>query len=551
MKLKKSNILLFSIIALLTSLTLVSCNKKNVEIIEQDKTPTQQVSTVTDTKSSSESTKDPIITNEVVSEDSNDDEIIVKESAVMPLEKDSQLNLSDYGFELKDDLLYYNNNLISDNKIINYNIDLENAVFNFVDGTSLDLSANGIIDTTFPIGIKLYIDNTTPSYIISYMGVSVELPTIQNFSAIDGWYTITLSDNSYIKFNDEDLIISLDKLSFTLSNEVLITAYDNIVISNSNIENLDINIPKINISYVDGTELEYTFEKSTKFTLENGYSINAENNLTTFLTNEDVNTLDGELQSIIYDDEMKAITFSTQSDSYTLYLSENMMDKTIDTNMIADETIVNDTQAVVDNDTTINTSETEVSETASNNETNNTKSINVSQNKSVDNFDTPQIFNNIVEKPFRIGMMSNYTFFNGALKENGTSEFTNFGLRADFVIEKEFSANWLMGLELGLGADKFSVGFVKQFAPMFTITNELNLFNDKKLSPYVKGGIGSLIFINENGTSPFFRAKLGLGLNYDINDTYIINVATNYNFLYKSKVVSHAFDIQAGLTYRY
>lgn len=543
MNLKKSNILLFSIIAISTSLTLVSCNKKNADIVEKNQIAAEEQTTTPKA--------------ETIAKETTKTEVAPKKEAVVEETKEqaksNQLNIEDFGFELKDDFLYYKDTLISANKIVNYSIDAEKAKFNNSDGTSLSLSKDGSIEAKFPVGITLNIGPNLTNFILSYKNVTVKLPTIQNFTGNNDWYTITLSDNSNIKFNDTIVIITTDKISFTFNNDNVITKYENTIISNSNIKALDIKLPKINISYMDGSQLQQNLGVGTNFILENGYSIFNDENRTTFTANGETKILVGKLVSISQDTEKDSITFSTESDSYTLYLSNIGASEALNTNSLEanDTSLLKSESNALTSDSSISESKDQLLDNSKLINKEDKQEINVSLAKSDEIFDNSLISDNTIDKPFTIGLLANYTFFNGALEANGISNFTTFGLRADLVIEKEFLPNWNMGLELGFGADKFDTGFVKQFVPMFTIAHDFNLSNTKTLKPYLKVGVGSLIFINEKDLYPFFRAKIGGGIKYNFTDKLILNVGADYNFLYKSEVISHAFDAQVGLTYIY
>ncbi len=541
MKLTKSKFLLLSIITISLSLTLVSCNKKDIEVIEKEQ--------VTSTENSiTENNSEEITLDSVAIDIANEKN--VEESTTATLINKNELNIKSLGFEFKDNFLYYNGNLVSNHEITSYSIDQNIAKFTNSKGTLININKDGSLQSLFAAGIKIEIAPSMASFVFTYKDFRLELPTIQKFIESDTWNTLEVSDEVSLKFNDTTVIVYIDNISFTFVNDKVTTKYKDISISNSPISNIVLNIPSLEVNYEDESSLNHKIGDGTKFTLKNGDSIYNDESATTFTTKESTKVLDGELISIVEDMDEETITFSTIDDSYTLYLSDTELNK--DSDSVSQ--VLSDTTSTEEEEKTLNGDEEAIIEDTVNMEEDiafedNQQTISLAS--STDNFDFPSLFETTIDKPYRIGLMLNYTSFYGKVNDTLPSEFTTFGLRSDLVIEKEFYKNWEMGFEIGVGADKFDSGYVKQLVPMFTITRDYNLLKSNTIRPYARIGVGSLIFIDEDDLYPFFRAKVGGGLNLDFTQSLVLSVGANYNFLYRSDIISHAFDAQVGLKYKF
>lgn len=552
-KSKHTKVIILTIITIAISLTFTSCNKDKAA---EDTSTTQAVSTDTSTSavvSSTEKTESEKPAMETTAETMTE-----KPEAPVAMQS-NKLDIESFGFELKDNLLYYRGTLLSANKIINYSIEKDNAKFNNADSSSIYIDSEGNVTGKFPVGLQIDATKNLETIMISYDGTSFILPSITNFTSDGEWYNLVIDKNMSIRFNDTTIEAHIDDVTIGLESDGFTTMFNDIVITESAIDTYAIHLPMITINYADGAMMQHKIGGETTYTLPNGVMIEESSTQTKITQNNETKTIEGKLTSISMDETTGNIVLASDNDSYTIMETPAAEMHSEDT-MVAEDA-VEETSAAVTEDAAVDSQMTAVEQGSEDSQTTIAEvtdaaveqtEVSVADHslaQSTENFADLSLFEPKELNPYHIGLLGNYTMLNGTL--NSVSDFAYFGARLDMVIEREVSDNTTIGFELGFGADRFDGNFFKELIPMFTISYDLNFMDSEKFTPYLMAGVGSLIPISEDGETPYFRAKAGLGIKYDINDSWMIKAGVNYAFNYHTDNTVHAVEVPVGLIYKF
>lgn len=536
-KRKSPKLILLSILAIALSLTLVSCNKAD-KTTETEKTTTE----TTAQTAQKETTPAAKTTEAVVAQPKSETTLVAKSTDAQPemTEKtemestpvvkmeDMQLDLLSLGFEIKDNLLYFNNNLLSVKPIVNYTIEKDEAIINNSDSSSIVINNTGDLEAMFPVGLKLTAKEKLSQFELSYGNISFVLPSIISITEADDWYKIALAENIDLSFNEttievhvDGLLVDLDSISATNT-----TMFNDVTLTTSNIVSYYVNEPNIQLSYEDGSVLTHTIGGDTTYTQKNGMEVLGADSKSTF--NVDANTAD----------EMLATTTEEVAQEEILPTNEEMgMD--VET---LDEGIANleDSQS---EEMTAEEIEQSLAVTGDD-------GFAASDNGDFGFGDLEEYIPR-VDKPNHIGVVGNYSLLTGDY--NSTTENSYLGAILDVTFEKEVSPNLSIALEIGLGANKFSDGYYKVITPMFTLDYNFKELNTDSIIPYVSVGVGSMIpFLEDNFDSTYFRAKAGAGLKYNISDSWMLKVGANYTFnIAAGNDIFHGVEVPVGIMYKF
>jgi opacity protein-like surface antigen len=550
-KSKHTKVIILTIITIAISLTFTSCNKDKAA---EDTSTTQAVSTDTSTSavvSSTEKTESEKPAMETTAETMTE-----KPEAPVAMQS-NKLDIESLGFELKDNLLYYRGTLLSANKIINYSIEKDNAKFNNADSSSIYIDSEGNVTGKFPVGLQIDATKNLETIMISYDGTSFILPSITNFTSDGEWYNLVIDKNMSIRFNDTTIEAHIDDVTIGLESDGFTTMFNDIVITESAIDTYEIHLPMITINYADGAMMQHKIGGETTYTLPNGVMIEESSTKTKITQNNETKTIEGKLTSISMDETTGNIVLASDNDSYTIMETPAAEMHSEDT-MVAEAPVEETSAAVTEDAAAVDSEMTEVEQGSEDSQTTiadaavEQTEVSVADHslaQTTEDFADLSLFEPKELNPYHIGLLGNYTMLNGKL--NSVSDFAYFGARLDMVIEREVSDNTTIGFELGFGADRFDGNFFKELIPMFTISYDLNFMDSEKFTPYLMAGVGSLIPISEDGETPYFRAKAGLGIKYDINDSWMIKAGVNYAFNYHTDNIVHAVEVPVGLIYKF
>lgn len=505
-KTKRSKIVVLSILSITLSLTMIGCSKTDKTTVKEETTvvapiekeasaPVEKEAPVVETAEVVEEVVAPAVEEAAPVEET----ATVEEEVVAPVEME-QLDLASLGFELKDNLLYFNGTLLSANEIVDYTIEKDSAKFITSDSSSIMVNETGDIEAVFPIGLTLKVASDFTSFVISYGDIAFALPSIVNVTSNDGWYTITLAEDMYLKFNDSTMEAYADGLllSYDMLTNSCLTEYNNEVLSTSLVKTYYVNAPKFQFSYEDGSMLNYVIGDATTFALADGEEI--------------LNTAKAEAPMVEVTDEVIVAT----DDADTAVVEETVKEPV----EAEAETIV----AVADTEKEV-VSESEILVDAMN------------ANKAP------------MASPYHIGVVGNYSYLYGEMF--GSKQHSAFGGRLNLVVEREINKDLSIALEVGLGANKFGDQYLKNIVPMFTADYNFNIFDNDAIDTYVTLGVGSLIPVLEDGQSPYFAAKAGVGMRYHFNNNWMLKAGVNYVFNATSGSILQGVEVPVGMMYKF
>lgn len=518
MKFNKKSYLISLLLILVSTTTIVSCQKISANSLDTSNLETKVNQKIEEKKDSDKS--------------KNIDNNLEK--------KFESLDISQFGFSLKENCLYLNDTILSARQIVNYTILKDSATFNLVDGTIFKINQEGNFSATFPIGIKVLTNYKLDKFETKYNNITITKNPIVNFSTFDNWYTIKYKNNLNIKFDSGKLDIYIDNISVNISYNQNITKYGDSIISNTNIESINIDNNLTNIIYQDQSNLFHSKEALTSFSTKDGIEFTTNKEQTTVKTYNKTYFLDGEFSSAEFNKNGN-LTVTTEDELINI--------NKIDLLPVKIEEVRNGEDSIIEQKENIEENQSIEAENLKKEESTTSQSIAV--NNEVEKNNLAPLSNNEWnntkleedEKITRIGVLINPTLL---LKPG---ELSSLGFRLDGLYEKKFSENIIMGIEMGLGADKFSNGFYKEAIFGITFSQEININKENNLSLYYSLGIGSLIPIKEDNESPFFRAKAELGLIYKLNSDFNLRFGGSYNYLVRHDYTAHSFALPIGLIY--
>ncbi len=517
--------ILLSILAITLSLTMVGCNKDDKTTAKDETTIVAPIEKVSNAPAPIVAPAPKTPTTKVTQTSTSESNITVNKTVAKSsssLEND-QLDLAALGFEVKDDLLYYNDVLLSANKIVNFTIESDKALFNNSDSSTIMINANGDIEAVFPVGLKLNVASKLAAFELSYGVATFTLPTIVNLTGNNDWYRLTLADNIYLRFNDtiieayvDDLIVSINPATDNTS-----TKFQDSVLSTSSLKSYYVNDPSIQLSYEDGSILTHTIGGDTTFTQINGMDlINAEE--PTITMNEKTTTLDDNVVAFAQEEEVVEAVIETEN--VELIINSKSL-------AIEDENI----NPIVNPE-----KEAEIDLAFQNLELASDGDI---------IFDDMGAFEAPLDTPNHVGIVGNYSYLNGTFNTPGQQSL--LGGRLDIIIEKEISTNLSIALELGIGTNKFDdETYLTTITPMFTVDYNFKLLNSDSFIPYATLGVGTMIPL-DNSEHSYFRAKLGGGVKYNINNTWMLKAGANYTFNKTADDILHGIEVPVGIMYKF
>jgi opacity protein-like surface antigen len=538
-KRKSPKLIVLSILAIALSLTLVSCNKS-------DKTTETETSTTekanTETTAQKETAPAVKTTESVAAQPKSETTLVAKDTDAKPemtdktdmdstpaVEmEDMQLDLLSLGFEIKDNLLYFNNNLLSVKPIVNYTIEKDEAIINNSDSSSIIINNTGDIEAMFPVGLKLTAKEKLSQFELSYGNISFVLPSIVSITEVDDWYKIALAENIDLSFDEttievhvDGLLVDLDSISATNT-----TMFNDVTLTTSNIVSYYVNEPNIQLSYEDGSVLTHTIGGDTTYTQKNGMEILGADAKSTF--NVDANTADEMLATTteeVAQDDILPTNEEMGMDVETLDEGIESLEDSQSQEMSAEE--VEESLALTDNEEFV-----------------------LDDN---DNFGFGDLDEYIprVDKPNHIGVVGNYSLL--YRDNNGATEYSYLGAILDVTFEKEVSPTLSIALEIGLDINKFGNQKYKFITPMFTLDYNFKELNTDSIIPYISVGVGSMIpFLEDDLDSTYFRAQAGAGLKYNISDSWMLRVGANYNFnISVGYDIFHGVEVPVGIMYKF
>lgn len=507
---KSFKIILLSLSVIALSLTFVSCNKdnKSTEATQVEENTTQTttnnksvataVTTIPEPSTSATSTTKPV--NKITNTTSEQEENIVSEIST---DKLKQLDLKSLGFSIKDDYLYYNQNLLSVEKIINYTIESDKAIINNTDSSTIMINDLGDLEVVFPVGIKLLAKSQLSSFELYYGNYKFTIPTLVSISKSNDWYKMTLDDNIFISFDEKTIDINVDNLMVEMNNMTYdnTTKLNDVVLTKSRIVDFNINAPTIQLTYEDGSILTHTIGGDTTFNQENNLTtLDAESKSTFETANKPSESESTNIATSDIEVDQPEVIENNESKS-TEPLVNDLSDEFIESDDITDPNFI-------EGDTNLNFED---------------------QNNDNFNFNGFGELEQLVAKPNHIGVSGNYSFLAGDF--NSDTQYSPLGARLDLLFEKEVSTKLSIALELGFGANHFdNGGFYKVFTPMFSLDYNFKELNTKGIIPYVTVGVGSMIsLLEENFDDTYFRMKAGAGLKFNISETWLLKTGINYN----------------------
>lgn len=514
MKIKTSKYLYICLILFSLSILVTSCKKTEEKPIETDSVEVTKIEPkVAEPKIQEEPTK-PI-------------EEVIDEPPVV----EEKLDISKFGFSLEDNCLYLNGTILSARKIANYSITKDNAKFNLEDGTVFKIYDNGNFDATFPIGIKISTDYQLTSFETRLNDRVITKNIITRFSTYDDWYSIEYVNGVTVKFDSKKFEAKIDKISIQNEDNKNITKYGDAVISTTRITNTTIDNENLKIKYDDGSNLDHIEKGLTTYTLSSGIEFTTDSNRTTIKTHDKIYYLEGEFIAAKIADNGDII-ISTKTD-----------------NMSIDKETLNVTPYEEKKEEPIVEEPVEepVVEEAPVQEVQVSTPVAPAAPAKIEDNDYTAPIQVQIDMPYRLGLIANATWL------RKPQDVGPYGFRLDGIIERRFTEELSVGFQIGVGADKTQTsGFYKESSVLFTFMQEFFLSDKKDSSLFYTIGVGSMIPILEQGETPFFRLKTGLGYNYNFGQNWQFRIGFNYNFMVRSnEAPSHGFDIPIGILYRY
>jgi hypothetical protein len=502
--------------------TLISCNQKE----RAEQTPTDTVEEQT-----------PAIEEPPVAEPAETIQDTNTQKEIEPEVFDD----TTLGYEVKDDQLYLNEKALPAGKISETTKEKDRTTYHFYDGAALIIKSNGDIVVNFPIHITLLVDKDFTTFETLYRNKPLTNATIFDFKTEDNWYTIDYGENTSLKFNNDTLIFNTNNLEITQKADSCETVFKDFVISTSNIQSTDALSNIIKIDYEDGNKLTHIVGGSTTFIFNSGTEIESDGTTTKIKQDGKETILKGDLKGIEYDKNTGSISFETTEESLKIDSEGKIIEQI---NLV--EPLAKTPDPVID-DTNNETDITE--ETTAPEETIEETPI---ADLGLEEPITQDIIGSWDEEepeliPYRIGLIANLSFL------QKDSDISDYGLRADLVIENEVVANTTIGIQLGVGADHFSSGFYKELIPTATFAQEFTPKNSNT-SYFYQFKLGSLIPLDEKvGTvseTPFFRLGLALGINFNIHPNWMVRLAIEGDLNYRNSL-AYSEAAYLGLIYKF
>lgn len=540
MKKKKKLIILLAIIFI--SIFFTSCNKKQAPTASAD----QQEETVKE-----EITKEDAVSEEKIVEEVNEEEPVFDESSL--------------GYNVVDNKVFLNDKALPTVSEVSQTIrEKDKTTYQFYDGATLVIKTNGDIIVDFPIKITLLINNDFTTFKTLYKGESLTNAIIKDFKTENNWYTIDYGNNAEIKFNNETLIFNTNNLQIIQKQESCETIFKDFIISTSKINKTDTISNIIKIEYEDNTQLTHIIGGATTFIFSSGTSIESDGQITKVKKDGEETVIKGELTNINFNKETGDILFETSEEIITLnpkgeviqkevlfkepvedFVEEPIEESTIEEQNF-DESTTNsiEEEENIDFDTEFTSEEEEnFDDTVFNDEDNLIDDAFLEQDILGDwNGDEIELI------PYRIGAIGNFSF----LQINSLN--TQYGGRVNLLIENEIKLGTVIGLEIGIGADKLSNNnHYKQLVTNTTFSQEITP-KYSKVSYFYKIKFGSLIPLAEEfnnvDETPYIRLGLELGTNFNINTNWMIRLGLEAAINYKNAIAtSQAASL--GLIYKF
>ncbi|MGD1821514.1 MAG: hypothetical protein ACPKM0_01985 [Pleomorphochaeta sp.] len=535
-KSKKINILIY-ILLIFVTLTLSSCNKKeNPDTIK-----------VNDT---SETIEEKEITEENNTLDIEEEVTVFDESEL--------------GYSIKEDTVFLNDKpLPTTSKVSKTTREADKTTYHFYDGAALIIKSNGDIIVDFPIRITLLIDKDFTTFETLYNGNPLTNATITNFLTEDNWYTIDYGNNTSLKFNNETLIFNTNNLEIIKENNSCETIFKDFIISESSIATTDALSNIIKIDYEDGNQLTHIVGGATTFIFsETNTSIESDGQTTKITKDDDETIISGEITNIDFNKETGSIVFETTEEKVVIDTSGEVIEKEIiqptEEEIISEEPPKEDiedlnNQEILSEEEKFDPESNKEEPPQANDLENENEDAGIPIGATVSNDfeqDTIGEWGDENEEifPYRIGVIPAFTF----MQINSSS--SNYGVRADLVVENEIVPGTVIGLEVGLGFDHIdSLGNYKNIVTNTTFAKEFT--NDySKITYFIKAKFGSLIplqeTIDDEEETPYIRLGLGLGFDFNIDDHWRVRVGAEGAVNYSSDFV-YTESGYIGLIYKF
>jgi len=498
--------------------------------------------------------------------------IIVKQEPIEEVFDDSDL-----GYSIENNKLLLNDKPVPAGQISEVTKESDRITYHFYDGAALIIKSNGDMVVNFPIRITLLIDKDFKTYKTLYRNDPLTNDIIYDFNTEDNWYTIDYGANTKLIFDNSNLIFKTDNLEINQTMDSCDTIFKDIVISTSKIKSTDALSSIIKIEYEDGNQLTHIIGGSTTFIFKSGTSIESDGKTTTIKKEDKTTLIKGEIKSINYDIETGEIELETTEETAkidingevveqkSLIIEEPITQEIITQDAITQDAITQDaiTQDAITQDAITQDAITEdaITEDAITEEviaeeviaeeekledsTEEEATETIFDQEIIGTWDEEEIVN-----PFRIGVLANFTFMQ---KDSLTSDF---GLRGDFIIENEVVDGIVIGLQIGLGADKLTSlpppdDYFTQLTTFATFSQEFTP-QHSKTAYFYKVGLGSMIPLNE-GTSetPYFKLALSVGVNINLDPHWMVRLGAEAAINYKKETLVTSQTIFAGLLYKF
>jgi len=523
--------------------------------------------------------------------------IIVKQEPIEEVFDDSDL-----GYSIENNKLLLNDKPVPAGQISEVTKESDRITYHFYDGAALIIKSNGDMVVNFPIRITLLIDKDFKTYKTLYRNDPLTNDVIYDFNTEDNWYTIDYGANTKLIFDNSNLIFKTDNLEINQTMDSCDTIFKDIIISTSKIKSTDALSSFIKIEYEDGNQLTHIIGGSTTFIFKSGTSIESDGETTTIKKEDKTTLIKGEIKSINYDIETGEIELETTEETAkidvngevveqkSLIIEEPIPQDAITEDAITEDAITEDaitedaiteeviaeeaiTEEVIAEEAITEEAITEeaiteeaiteeaITEEAITEEAITEEAITEEEKleDSTEEEATETIFDQEIigtwdeeeiVNPFRIGVMANFDFMQ---KESLGSDF---GLRGDFIIENEVVDGIVIGLQIGLGADRFTPPtpqdsyYFKQLTTFATFSQEFTPKHSKTVYFY-KVGLGSMIPINEGATeTPYFKLALSGGVNLNLDPHWMVRLGAEAAINYKDTLVTSQ-TIFAGLLYKF
>ena len=493
--------------------------------------------------------------------------IIVKQEPIEEVFDDSDL-----GYSIENNKLLLNDKPVPAGQISEVTKESDRITYHFYDGAALIIKSNGDMVVNFPIRITLLIDKDFKTYKTLYRNDPLTNDVIYDFNTEDNWYTIDYGANTKLIFDNSNLIFKTDNLEINQTMDSCDTIFKDIIISTSKIKSTDALSSFIKIEYEDGNQLTHIIGGSTTFIFKSGTSIESDGETTTIKKEDKTTLIKGEIKSINYDIETGEIELETTEETAkidingevveqkSLIIEEPITQEIITQDAITQDAITQDaitqdaiTQDAITEDAITEDAITEeviaeeviAEEEKLEDSTEEEATETIFDQEIIGTWDEEEIVN-----PFRIGVMANFDFMQ---KESLGSDF---GLRGDFIIENEVVDGIVIGLQIGLGADRFTPPtpqdsyYFKQLTTFATFSQEFTPKHSKTVYFY-KVGLGSMIPINEGATeTPYFKLALSGGVNLNLDPHWMVRLGAEAAINYKDTLVTSQ-TIFAGLLYKF